>query len=364
MITPAVRLHRNLDPWLAVFACLALMFAAATPGRAVENIRQVRWVQTEAESWNLKMVSTATLTFEATLTAMEVADAVTSFSVAVQHPAGGPALLASYSCGHLPADVPSGTPASFTVGFTMTCDPLTRSVDILPGFADMRYLHPSHGQSWNRFLSGAMGPTSFPRGSFGLVVADMNGALSTTSLASESFACVTAPENGSIGVYFDPEGTICSGTIPAGTTGKVYIVAKAEGGTAYGVAGAEFRFTGVPEAWDVYAVPNAEIVALGNPFTDGVVTGFICQQPMSGAVVLYTVAVVAHEDVSDVRFEIGPRVPPVGHSCPLLLACDSPFFTKFCVEGGSCFVNATSPPPCATLPVAPTTWSVVKSLYR
>ena len=363
MIIRAVRFHRSPERWLAILPCLVLVFAGATPASAVENIRRVGWDQTDKIAWSPE-TSTATLTFDGTLTPLEVAYAVTSFSVAVQIPVGSPMTLASYSCGPLPGGLQAGTSARISVDVYMSCDPFTGKIDIRPENATMSYVHPTRGMLSSTLRADVVRANAFVRGSFGLAVADMNGTYSPMSLPSNTFSCLTAPEHGSIGVYFDPEGTICSGTIPAGTTGKVYIVAKPEGGTVDGIAGAEFRFTGVPEAWEVFAVPNENIVALGNPFHDGVVAGFTCLPPVSGAVVLYTVAVVAHEDVNDVRFEIGQRIPPLSHPCPLLLACDDPVFTKFCVEGLSCFVNATSPTPCATLAVETTTWSVVKDLYR
>jgi len=363
MIIRAARFHRSPERWLAILPCLVFVFAGATPANAVENIRRVSWDRTDKIAWSPE-TSTATLNFDGTLTPLEVAYAVTSFSVAVQYPVGSPMTLARYSCGPLPGGLQAGTSARISVDVSMSCDPFTGKIEIRPGDATMSYLHPSRGMLSNNLRTDVVRSNTFARGTFGLAVADMNGEYSPMSLPSNTFACLTAPEHGSIGVYFDPEGTICSGTIPAGTTGKVYIVAKTMGGTAGGIAGAEFRFTGVPEAWEVFAVPNENIVALGNPFNDGVVAGFVCLPPVAGSVVLYTVAVVAHADVSDVRFEIGPRVPPLSHPCPLLLACDDPVFTKFCVEGLACFVNATSPTPCATLPVEQTTWSVVKKLYR
>jgi hypothetical protein len=58
-------------------------------------------------------------------------------------------------------------------------------------------------------------------------------------------------------------------------------------------------------------------------------------------------------------------VPALSATCPILLACDDPVFTKFCVEGLSCYVNATRATPCTkALAVNQATWSVVKGLYR
>ena len=359
----AFRFQRNPERWLVVLPCLFLV-SAATPASAVENIRRVVWDVPSTVAWSPGRTTTK-VTFDATLTQVEIAYAVTSFTVAVKHLVGMPETLCRYTVGPLPAGLPAGTSARFQVEFTMSCDPYVAKFDVSPGVASMNYLHPSRGEMSNRIgVVAARKNTTFGGSSFGLAVSDMNGSMHPLSLPSDAFACPAAPGTGSIGVYFDPDGNFCQGTIPAGTTGKVYIVAKLESWTADGIAGAEFRFTGVPEAWEVYAVPNPEIVAIGDPFANGVAAGFICQPPVAGKVLLYTVVVIAHEDVSDVRFEIQPRVPPLSGPCPMLLACDDPIFTKWCVDGLACFVNATTSTPCVVLAVEDATWSTVKALYR
>ena len=70
-------------------------------------------------------------------------------------------------------------------------------------------------------------------------------------------AAAQAASDGSIGIYFDPDGTLCQGTIAPGPTGGfVYVLAKLAGQSAGGIAGSEFRFTGVPASWEVFPVAN------------------------------------------------------------------------------------------------------------
>ena len=185
---------------------------------------------------------------------------------------------------------------------------------------------------------------------------------------------VPAPTRGSeddpalsIGVYFDAQGTQCQGSIAAGEIGSVYIVAKYGPPHTDGIAGAEFRFVGLPDSWQVSAVPNPEIITLGNPFGNGVVTGFNCPPPEARMYVLYEVLVQAGDIQEDLQFSIEVRNPPINPSlnCPVLVGCDQPVYTQFCVESIPCFVNSTKSTPCGTaVSISQQAWGAVKSLLR
>jgi hypothetical protein len=173
-------------------------------------------------------------------------------------------------------------------------------------------------------------------------------------------------ENGWLGVYFDAAATQCSGTILPNQPDTVYVVAQANGVTATsGLAGAEFRFTGIPESWATYPVANPEMFTIGNPFGDGVSTAFPC--PEGDSYVLYSVLVIASAVEENLQFELRNREPPTNPNfdCPLLVICDSPFFTLICVETVPCFVNSSAPRKCEfPVAVSGSTWSGVKSLFR
>jgi hypothetical protein len=173
--------------------------------------------------------------------------------------------------------------------------------------------------------------------------------------------------DGSIGIYFDREGTICQGTIPPGPTGStVYVLAKLAGQSAGGIAAAEFRFTGVPASWEVFPVANPDHLTQGNPFLDGVVSGFECESK-TPTILLYTVLVLAHSEETNVQFQIEQRNPPANPSfpCPHVNLCDAPTYTDVCVEGLPCFVNATTPRKCGDpLAVSAVSWSGLKLLFR
>lgn len=168
------------------------------------------------------------------------------------------------------------------------------------------------------------------------------------------------------GVFFDAAGTVCSGTIRPGTSGTVYVVARSAPGTEI-ISGAEFRFAGVPSAWMVYPVPNPSTLSLGDPFGGGcdiAATGTQCA-PEWSTFLMYTVLVIATDDVEDVHFELTNREPPTNPAfrCPQVIDCHG--WIKHCVQTSPCFVNTTTPAPCAkTTSVAATTWSEVRSLYR
>lgn len=170
-----------------------------------------------------------------------------------------------------------------------------------------------------------------------------------------------------LGVYFDAEGTQCSGTIIPGVPATVYILAKiAPGGP--GIHGFEFRFTGTPVGWTLYPVPMPDMLVFGDPFADGAGAGFYaCQEPGGGVVRIYTVLVLASVAAENVRFEIQAPVhnSNPGFHCPLVLNCDEPFYSMTCVEGGACAINASHPMTCDDLTaIEPAAWSRVKGLYQ
>jgi hypothetical protein len=145
----------------------------------------------------------------------------------------------------------------------------------------------------------------------------------------------------------------------------VYVLAKL-GADTDGISGAEFRFAGVPGSWQTWATPNPAIVAIGNPLGDGIVAGMPCMRPTNGIVALYSIQVIAPQEENDVVFTIEKARPPTNpqFQCPLIVQCDDPMFTMYCVETAPCFVNATGATPCAVVGVEPTTWSAVKKMYE
>jgi hypothetical protein len=175
-------------------------------------------------------------------------------------------------------------------------------------------------------------------------------------------------EPGSIGLYFDSMGRSCAGSIRPGEPDTVFVIAKMQGMSECGIAGAEFRFTGVPENWMTHSVPRPDLLSVGDPMAEGVTVGFRCQRPESGNILLYRVVVVATEEEEDLQFQVENRESPTSPEfhCPLLVLCDYPAFTKICVEGWVCHVNSTKPGRSCAVPVAlqGTTWSQIKRLYR
>ncbi len=346
-------------------ASIALVCWPGT-GHAVENIRNVIWDYSQEIAWTPR-ASQASVTFDADLTPLEAAFEITSFSLAVVRTAGQPEIFYRCTSGPMFRGA-AGTTARFRVDIAMSCDLRYRDISIGVKSAIAQVMHPMIGAPME--LSGqALRVAASSRLTLGLALMDQDGVASLESLPGDTFACLHDSDdptaNGTIGVYFDPAGTQCSGTIPAGGVGKVYVVAKVAGATASGIAGAEFRFEGMPRAWEAYSVPDPQILAIGDPFANGVAMGFVCRVAEAQAVHLYTVVVFAHEDVSDVRFEILMRSPPLSVPCPMLLACDEPAFTKYCVESVPCFVNARAPTPCdAPTAVEAASWSTVKALYR
>jgi len=195
-------------------------------------------------------------------------------------------------------------------------------------------------------------------------------ALAAPVLAGDALPAVSTLDV-TLGVFFDREGTMCSGTIRPGQPGTIYILAKSAPGTEI-ISGAEFRFAGLPASWTVFPVPNPRCLSLGNPFGAGVniaatnLDGTACS-PAWSTYLMYTVLVIAGEDEDDVRFELVNREPPTNPAfrCPLVTDCTYAF-EAHCVETSPCFVNTTAPAPCAVTPTAveQATWTKVRTLFR
>ena len=334
----------------------------------VENVSQITWGPSLAVTPS-GQTSTLKVSFDADLSPLDLCCATTSFSIAVLHPKGNPDVLFRFVCGPMPRGVPAGTKAHFALEYDVGCSSEGEVRLGSPRNASVSYVHPYFGAQVQGLRSEHVNVHVGMGEIIRFVVLDQN-ALPLRAAQSPNFGCDSqfgSDVNGSIGVYFDALGTLCQGTIPAGTTGKIYIVAHLDGATAEGIAGAEFRFTGLPDSWEAHPVPNPDILAMGDPFGSGVVLGFVCQPPVEGTVVLYEVLVIANDDVPDVEFQIESRDPPLNNPCPLLLQCDDPAFTAYCVEGLPCFVNYTTPTTCERpipLGLAEATWSTVKELYR
>jgi len=220
---------------------------------------------------------------------------------------------------------------------------------------------------------GYLGLKPTPRDAFGCAGAagiTLDAATAAREVSRQKSLAANTIANGntgSVGLYFDERGQVCSGTIRPDHPDTVFVVAKMAGMSACGLAGAEFRFRGIPDSWMTYPVATPDILAIGDPLADGVTMGFECKRPETGAIVLYTVLVLAAEEVDNLEFRIEHRNPPADpdFDCPLLVLCDYPAFTMLCVDGFTCNVNATEPRLCATpTGVEAKTWSGIKTLFR
>ena len=374
-----------------------LALSGLVPVTAVENIRDDSW--TIAPGWSSWPSSLPMyLVFEADISASDL-DSGVRFSIVLQGPV--PQSLIEYVLTGISDLPPAGTSASFFVPFTLMCGPATDTVQAVPSErweVWVSYCHPTAG-SVVRVLerpgtSAGSRPAPDP---FSLALLDENGVQAPHPTAAGALSCTTSPtlpvasrsqawaelgrlksaranriqehgDSGTLGIYFDAQGEQCTGTIRPGEPATIYILAKHHGISECGLTGAEFRIGGLPDSWQVYAVPDPTTLNIGNPFGDGVNAAFpSCQRPEDGPVRFYSVLVLASELESDLQFTVEPRNPPANpaFSCPLINLCDYPAMTKICVEGLPCHVNATSSRTCAApLAAQPASWSAVKQMYR
>jgi hypothetical protein len=190
-----------------------------------------------------------------------------------------------------------------------------------------------------------------------------------------------AQDGGSIGLYASQEGSSCDISLALYTPTEFYVLAKPNvANTAGGVNGAEFVIRGAPTSGIIFsATPGpGSTLALGNPIADesqpdgskGVANiGFgSCVAPDAmGVVLLYTISATDISGVADLEMTVSKGDPPSNPTladCPLINACDAPFFTAHCVLGGKGYFNHSSPSDCLPVAVQNKTWGEVKSLYN
>lgn len=287
---------------------------------------------------------------------------------------------------------PVGTPVVISFGFKVRCT-VSGELEAQISSIYVTYCDPINGANnyYDPDLTGPWWKPSGSGGAFSLAVAGENGNADQSAVGTVQCGAVAESpgsllsqiklqrqerldrlaadgDSGTIGIYFDEAGTICSGSILPGSPTAVYVIAKLNGITECGIHGGEFRFAGIPESWQVYPVARGDMLAIGNPFVEGVTFGITqCEQPTNGAVLLYTVLVVATGVESDVKFEILPRNPPSNpkSKCALLSVCDSPFFGTVCEDGIACYVNPTVPKACeVAVAIEDATWGSIKTLFR
>src|SRR5262245_13218546 len=138
-----------------------------------------------------------------------------------------------------------------------------------------------------------------------------------------------------------------------------------------GFSGAEFAITGFDPNWIVgsqIASPAASSV-VGDPLHGGVAIGFpACQAWASDFcwVLLYSVQFLTFQPIAPTTLRVvGFGVDPCQFpQSPILIACDAPVATRFCVGSGVGFINSTifCDPTSARsadclVAVEPTTWS-------
>jgi hypothetical protein len=181
--------------------------------------------------------------------------------------------------------------------------------------------------------------------------------------------------DGSIGVYLDDAGTQCEGPISGFATGSVWM--NLAGASAAGITGVEFRIDNSnASAYAVSFTPDpSAAITLGDPFTWGVNIGWSnCQTGVAGRIKVGTLQIIEMAPAQDVMMTVRQHFfapnPSPEWQCPLITQCDVPDYTKVCVgavnsDHWRAVMNPTGAiaGDCQPVAVAPTTWSVLKSLY-
>jgi hypothetical protein len=166
-----------------------------------------------------------------------------------------------------------------------------------------------------------------------------------------------------IGVFFDPQATQCSGTIPPSSLATLYVLALPGGAVAEGFIGAAFRIDGAPAAWFWTPVYQPGVcLPCWNPLHNDAF--FVFPTCRTTAVAhLMTLTVFATTSIQDVVLVTRANDVPHGDhpDCPVFVLCDEPVYTGICANGYRAVINPVQES--CTVGVAPATWSRVKSLY-
>jgi len=169
----------------------------------------------------------------------------------------------------------------------------------------------------------------------------------------------------SIGLFADPNCTLCNLEIPSGQSGTFYISAVNVGDSpdlSYGTDGAELRVIGLPAGWSTQAQRSPQSnISIGDPMQCGANIAFPTRQT-SNCILLYTVSVQATSQVSEAQLRVVEHCTPSHplYPCPLLVHDIGPAFIRLCVPGGSLFINSSHP---CNVSIQGTTWAGVKQLY-
>lgn len=167
----------------------------------------------------------------------------------------------------------------------------------------------------------------------------------------------------SIGVFSDVVSFSTQVCVTPSVPSRAYVVALLGGILFQGTQGAEFCVKGYDASWINVATPNpAANFLTGDPLTTGCQIAFPTCQPggMDGTLLLYTVDTIASQPIPVTPLAVTKHDSPSNpnFACPVLVTCDAPVWTKWCVSGWNSDLI-----PC-TSAVFATTWTAVRSMYR
>jgi len=175
-----------------------------------------------------------------------------------------------------------------------------------------------------------------------------------------------AQSDGLLGIYFDREATRCTGSVSSGSSTTMYVVLAGEGATSSGLTQVEFRIeTSEARSYFFHSEAGLGNLQLGSAFGDGVNIAFPSCQSSRAIPVMSFQVLNPGGAAADATLRITKKTMPSNASfqCPLAVLCDTPIFTKACVEGGKAVLNPASERPCGSSREE-AEWSRVKGLYK
>ena len=176
----------------------------------------------------------------------------------------------------------------------------------------------------------------------------------------------SAQSDGLLGIYFDRDATRCTGSVGSGSTTTMYVVLIGDGATSSGTTGAEFRIEkSGAQSYFFLSETGFGNLQLGSAFGAGTNVGFsTCQSGRTIPVMSFQVLNPGGAP-SDAILRVTQRTNPsnANFQCSLAVLCDSPVFTKACVEGGKAVLNPAADRPCGSSREE-AEWTRVKGLYK
>ncbi len=162
-----------------------------------------------------------------------------------------------------------------------------------------------------------------------------------------------------IGVFADLSATECDLSVHRFAPATGYLLFRR--GVLDGIIGFEFRIEGLPQGWIATTDYCWGVICVGDLFGNGDTWAWpTCRR--EDPVAISRITFIATTEETDVILRVAAKVPPSNPAfdCPLVVQCDAPAYTLFCVGVQPAVINGSAP---CIVSVEQRTWTQIRRLY-